>query len=97
MNPNCHDCRWRGELPGDAHSCCNHPYLSQGNESMKWIAAQTFFLSGHFEPLNVTADPHGIRKGWFLWPLNFDPVWLQSCNGFTAKEVKKPDEEKQPK
>ena len=25
---------------------------------------------------------HGRNKGWFLWPLNFDPVWLVSCDGF---------------
>ena len=28
----------------------------------------------------------GIRRGWFLWPFNFDPVWLVSCDGFQARE-----------
>ena len=32
---------------------------------------------------NVTGNPHGIRSGWFLWPLNFDPTWLESCDGFS--------------
>jgi hypothetical protein len=39
----------------------------------------------------VTGDPHGIRNGWFFFPINFDPVWLQSCTGFEqlpAKETK---------
>lgn len=31
----------------------------------------------------VKGHPHGIRRGWFLWPVNFDPVWLLSCDGFT--------------
>lgn len=31
----------------------------------------------------VTADAHGVRSGWFMWPLNFDPVWLESCDGFS--------------
>jgi len=35
---------------------------------------------------SVTGDPHGIRSGWFFWPLNFDPVWLTSCNGFSEKK-----------
>ena len=35
--------------------------------------------------LTIVADNHGIRMGWFLWPLNFDPVWLEACNGFTPK------------
>lgn len=34
----------------------------------------------------VKGNPHGIRSGWFLWPLNFDPVWLESCDGFSDKE-----------
>ena len=31
----------------------------------------------------VTGDAHGIRKGWFMHPFNFDPVWLTSCDGFS--------------
>lgn len=33
----------------------------------------------------VTGNAHGIRKGWFFWPLNFDPVWLDSCDGFSPQ------------
>ena len=35
----------------------------------------------------VRGNPHGIKNGWFMWPYNFDPVWLESCNGFTQKEI----------
>jgi len=24
---------------------------------------------------------------WFIWPVNFDPVWLENCDGFEPKEV----------
>jgi len=40
-------------------------------------------LSAH-----VTGHLHGIRRGWFLWPFDFDPVWLITCDGFEAKESK---------
>lgn len=33
----------------------------------------------------VTANPHGVRNGWFFWPYNYDPVWLISCNSFKNK------------
>jgi hypothetical protein len=36
----------------------------------------------------VTGDAHGIKKGWFFWPYNFDPLWLKTCDGFEQKEVK---------
>lgn len=33
--------------------------------------------------LSIKANPHGIRNGWFLYPLNFDPVWKRSlCSNF---------------
>lgn len=38
---------------------------------------------------DVKGDPHGDRKGWFLWPLNFDPVWLLACSGFSDNPADK--------
>jgi len=32
----------------------------------------------------VIGNSHGIAHGWFLWPINFDPVWLTSCDGFSS-------------
>lgn len=34
---------------------------------------------------DVDAELHGIKKGWFIWPFNFDPIWLINCNGFKEK------------
>lgn len=34
----------------------------------------------------IRGNPQGIRRGWFNWPFNFDPVWLESCNGFEENE-----------
>lgn len=31
----------------------------------------------------VEGNQMGIRNNWFLWPINFDPVWLISCDGFS--------------
>ena len=33
----------------------------------------------------IKANPHGIKMGWFNWPINFDPVWLENCKGFKQK------------
>ena len=35
--------------------------------------------------LKVKGDEHGINSGWFNHPLNFDPVWLEECDGFKKK------------
>jgi len=41
------------------------------------------------EKFNIRANSHGIKRGWFNWPWNFDPVWLENCNAFTSKEEMK--------
>ena len=34
----------------------------------------------------MTGHAHGIRNGWFWYPLNFDPVWkTRDCANFKAK------------
>lgn len=95
MKPNCYECRWRGDLSGDAHSCCRHPSAAvAANDPLGKILAM-FASVGRIAPigleetpLNIRGSAHGIRMGWFNWPWNFDPVWLESCNGFERKEVK---------
>jgi hypothetical protein len=42
---------------------------------------------------NVSGNPMGISKGWFLWPLNFDPIWLESCDGFSDDPKDKKERE----
>jgi len=39
------------------------------------------------EELDIQGNAIGIRKGWFAWPVNFDPVWLDNCNGFEDKTL----------
>ena len=87
--PDCYKCKHRGTVPGDAHSCCRHPEVKMDSNPFGAIvdmlagknieAARTLGIKGH---------PVGIKKGWFMWPANFDPVWLLSCNGFEPKNGK---------
>jgi hypothetical protein len=23
-----------------------------------------------------------MRNGWFAWPLDYDPIWLETCDAF---------------
>jgi len=63
----CYKCKFRRNIPGDCHSSCSHPNVGENA----------------VEKLGIQGSPHGIRNGWFMWPFNFDPVWLQNCNGFS--------------
>ena len=89
MKPNCYDCKWRDEVPGDCHSCCKHPSLKAdpvGNLMAIFASVgRVAPVSANSSALNVRGNPHGIRKGWFNFPWNFDPVWLENCDGFETK------------
>ena len=74
--PDCYKCKYRGNVPGSAHSCCKYP----GNKT------GIFDMFMNAEKLKIKANPHGVRSGWFMWPVNFDPVWLENCVGFKQKE-----------
>jgi len=81
--PKCYQCEYRDEITGDAHSCCKHPKAVENELAiiMSALTGKSLDL-----PLKIKANPHGVRNGWFNWPVNFDPVWLENCDGFKQKE-----------
>ena len=79
----CYKCKYRGNVPGSAHSLCWHP----GNETGIFDMFSTVNRENMIK-LNIKANAHGVKSGWFMWPVNFDPVWLENCDGFVEKEAK---------
>ena len=91
--PNCYNCKFRGTVPGSAHSRCN--VLSSTCSDEPKLFELEIMLSTHSvqltnkdtgEPL-VKFDDHGIRNGWASWPIDFDPVWIERCVFETKKET----------
>ena len=72
----CYECAHRRTILGDAHTRCGYPDLD-GPMSVADV----------YRNLEIKGDPHGIANGWFCWPFNFDPTWLQRCTGFSPKEA----------
>jgi len=33
----------------------------------------------------LDVNPHGIENGWATWPLDFDPIWIDSCDSYVNK------------
>ena len=94
MKPNCYKCKWRGKISGDEHSCCNHPENETINKdpliglmSILGSVGRAPPMQIGIEKLGVKGNSHGIKNGWFNWPMNFDPIWLESCNGFEKKQL----------
>jgi hypothetical protein len=86
----CGTCEYRGMVPGDAHICCKHPEVKKAGIDDNVFTATMQIMEGKArEPiriLNIQGHPQGIRRGWFIWPANFDPTWLVNCDGYKKKE-----------
>lgn len=76
----CCTCKYRGIVPGDAHICCEYP----GNETSMF---DLFSMKNqeNIIKLNIKANPYAIQRGWFLYPINFDPNWLENCDGYVEQ------------
>lgn len=84
MKPNCYECKWKRNIPGDCHISCSHP-SEKVEDPYQQILSLLNVKQAHplnNPVLNIKGNPHGISKGWFNFPFNFDPVWLENCDGF---------------
>lgn len=93
---NCYTCKHRLPVPGSAHSAC----ALIGDEIARMQTA-LLYAKGYRVTLKdkdtgkkqelLTLDSHGVRSGWCNWPIDFDPVWVKDCLGYTSTEIFKCD------
>lgn len=73
----CYKCPHRGQVSGSAHSTCN----ILGNAD-KMFPLALRIAAGNIQSLQqgnktiLEFNMHGVRNGWCMWPINFDPVWV---------------------
>lgn len=89
---NCYECKHQWGVAGSAHSSCRHPAFSAVNAdpvfqvlALLRSTQRQGLPSIESEECKVVGNAYGIKMGWFMHPLNFDPVWLESCTGFERK------------
>lgn len=85
----CYDCTHRRDIPGNTHSRCAHPEVGPRPSD----AAVQLVIQHAARSLKIrVTNQNVVKKGWFAWPFNFDPTWLENCNGFEQKEKFNPTE-----
>lgn len=91
----CYSCKHRDNVAGSAHSCCNvfgekgflisiaNLYTDTDNPTLGTIDN---------EPI-MKVDKVGIKNGWFNFPINYDPEWLEYCLMYEGREIKENKEQ----
>ena len=80
---NCYNCKYRQGVVGSCHSSCAYPIDSAKAAVMFMTGARSLETSD--KSFSIEGNPHGIKNGWFVWPIDFDPVWVETCTGFEQK------------
>ena len=88
---NCHQCKFVGTVLGSAHSSCKVISGFKDSELARLILSTGIASLTYKDPQGeekpcVELDPHGVRNGWAMWPVNFDPCWINKCIFFTKEE-----------
>lgn len=76
----CHSCKYRKNIPGDTHSKCEYPLLKPQdamNITMASMANPDAFNKVVLENFGFTASTHALQSGYFCFPSNFDPTWME--------------------
>ena len=89
----CWECKQSRTIPGDCHASCAHPKSGfEGGDPLAAIiamlaSARKLPVAAPSADLGITLNEHGVRHGWAFWPVNFDPIWVDTCNGFEEKDT----------
>jgi hypothetical protein len=86
----CYECKHRGTVTGSAHSSCG-VIKSTGSEKGPELEFMLAMRQVEIKDQNgdhiVKLNPHGIQNGWAAWPIDFDPVWVESCGFFSESSL----------
>lgn len=72
---NCYSCKHKCNVPGDSHISCGQPNI-RSQAMIISIAVLTGNSKVLEDFLNVRFNPHGVQNGWFNYPMNYDPIWM---------------------
>ena len=84
---NCKDCKHCDTVPGSAHKSCNAGGKDNKAELTLMIGLG-YKITATVNDVKIPAitfNQHGVDNGWCTWPMNFDPVWIDSCMFYNDK------------
>lgn len=92
MKPNCYNCKFKKNIPGNCHISCGLPVFNKMKEDpmIGLLSLSSAPISTGLEKyLGLTANQHGVKNGWCFFPFNYDPVWLTGDCSQYQEEMEK--------
>lgn len=96
MKEICSTCIHQGTVPNSRHSSCHCPRAEQLISFSGELRAFLLILlqenrveQSLIYPMRLEISDEAMRvnepiqNGWFTWPFNFDPIWIEKCTGHT--------------
>lgn len=89
----CYTCKHRRQVSGSAHSSCSHDVAETYKPIAFLVAARG---RGNTHPLGKVEvegkplfelDEVGVRNGWALWPIDYDPTWVKHCLMYDQRDT----------
>lgn len=75
----CYKCPHRREVPGSVHSSCHilKPQLRTAIALMAMCGQMPTITNEKTGEDLLILNPTGVKEGWYNWPIDFDPVWVE--------------------
>lgn len=74
--PDCYQCKYRQNIPGDCHSSCNAPVVSQETKIKVMLMVTNGLDQIVTDVTGLSFEKYAISNGWCNFPLNYDPIWV---------------------
>lgn len=80
----CGNCRFQDNTLSSAHIKCD--VLGDDLASLMAVVHPPTIQVGNAKMRLVQGKQAGMERGWFTWPMEFDPIWLLWCFLYEDKE-----------
>lgn len=74
----CYNCAHKRNVAGDCHISCSNPDIAKHSQTLSMLSLVSPSQLAGFcnSTLGFAVEEHGIRSGWFMFPMNYDPNWM---------------------
>lgn len=80
----CYSCKYHKNIPGDTHIECEHP-MAQAHKMTALLAllnTNKRYIEDIYACLGIKIDAAAYGSGYAMYPINFDPIWINNCDGY---------------